>query len=156
MNDYTPFMDLHPELHLVPTTSVNVDINKFHQKFDYVQDLNREEDKNQRAIFHLLVKDGKFGVLLHVPTLFSETNCVALPAVYDSIDFIYKREKTFGAIVEKNGKFGLFFWAYGVLSKKTYSVSPEYDSMEILENRRIRGIKNDIVTYFDETGHILR
>lgn len=27
MNDYVPFMDLHPELNLVPTTSVNININ---------------------------------------------------------------------------------------------------------------------------------
>lgn len=41
---------------------------------------------------------------------------VALPAIYDSIEFIYKIDKSFGAIVSKEGKFGLSFWEHGSFS----------------------------------------
>lgn len=156
MNDYVPFMDKYPELKLVPTTSVSIGISNFQRKYDYVQDLNRRGETSNKEFFHLLVKDGKYGVLLHVPGVFSETNSIALPAIYDSIEFLYKRNKAFGAIIQKNGKFGIYFWAYGTFRNKKYMVAAEYDSMEILDNKRIKAIKDDSVTYFDETGHVLK
>lgn len=156
MEDYIPFMDQYPELQLVPTTSINIGISNFQKKFDYVQDLNRKNKSGAKELFHLLVKDGKYGVLLHSSGLFSDTSSVALPAIHDSIEFLYKKNKSFGAIIQKNGKFGLFFWEYGLLANKKFYVPTEYDSMEVLDNKRIKGIKNNIITYFDETGHVLK
>ena len=156
MNDYVPFMDLYPELNLVPTTSVNINISNFQSRFDYVQDLNRKGKNGIKEVFHLLVKDGKFGLLLHSPGVFSDTDSVALPAIYDSIQFLYKKGKSFGAIVKQNNKYGLFFWEYGILANSKYSVPTEYDSMECMDNKRIKGIKDNNVTYFDETGHVLK
>lgn len=94
--------------------------------------------------------------MLHSSGLFSDTSSVALPAIHDSIEFLYKKNKSFGAIIQKNGKFGLFFWEYGLLANKKFYVPTEYDSMEVLDNKRIKGIKDDIITYFDETGHVLK
>lgn len=156
MKDYTPFMDLHPELKLVPTTSVYINISNFQNRFDYVQDFNRKENNGSKENFHLLVKDGKFGVLLHSSGFFYDTDSIALQAIYDSINFIYRWNKSFGAIVEKNGKFGLIFWEYGLISNDMYSVPIEYDSMEIIENKRIKAIKGNTIVYFDMTGHILK
>lgn len=156
MEDYIPFMDQYPELRLVPTTSINIGISNFQEKFDYVQDLNRKNKSGEKEHFHLLVKDGKFGVLLHSSGLFSNTSSVALPALHDSIEFLYKKNKSFGAIIQKGGKFGLYFWEYGVLTNKRYIVPTEFDSMAVMENKRIKGIKDNTVTYFDETGHVLK
>lgn len=153
MEDYIPFMDLHPELKLIPTTSVQVNIGGFKNKFDYVQDFNRNGGKEK---FHLLVKDFKFGLMLHSSGFFSNTDYIALPAVYESIDFLYKREKSFGAIVKQSGKYGLFFWKYGAIRNEKFAVPIEYDSMVALDNKRIKAIKNDKVVYFDETGHVLK
>lgn len=156
MNDYVPFMDLHPELNLVPTTSVNINISNFQSRFDYVQDINRKGENGQKEVFHLLVKDAKYGVLLHSSGLFSDTSSVALPAIHDSIEFLYKKHKSFGAIIQKEGKFGLFFWEYGILTNKKYAVPTEFDSMEVMESKRIKGVKDNTITYFDETGHVLK
>ena len=156
MNDYVPFMDLHPELNLVPTTSVNINISNFQSRFDYVQDINRKGENGQKEVFHLLVKDAKYGVLLHSSGLFSDTSSVALPAIHDSIEFLYKKHKSFGAIIQKGGKFGLFFWEYGILTNKKYAVPTEFDSMEVMESKRIKGVKDNTITYFDETGHVLK
>ena len=134
MNDYTPFMDQYPELQLVPTTSINISISNFQKKFDYVQDLNRKNKSGVKEHFHLLVKDGKFGVLLYSSGLLSDTNSVALPAIYDSIVFLYKKNKSFGAIIQKGGKFGLFFCEYGYLASKKHTVPTEFDSMEVMEH----------------------
>lgn len=156
MNDYTPFMDKYPELQLIPTTSVNIGIRNFQNRFDYVQDLNRKNKNGTKEQFHLLVKDGKFGILLYSSGLFSDTKSIALPAIYDSIKYLYKKNRSFGAIVEKKGKYGLFFWEYGMLANFKYEVPVEYNSMEVLDNKRIIGLKNDDITYFDETGHVLK
>lgn len=156
MNDYIPFMDQHPELKLVPATSVKTKIKNFPNRFDYVQDLNRKGDKGSKELFHLLVKDGKFGVLMHSSGLFSSTDSIALPAVYDSVFFLFKKEKSFGAIIQLKGKFGLYFWEYGSFKNSHYTVQPEYDSMELLDNKRLKGVKDGNITYFDETGHILK
>lgn len=47
--------------------------------------------------------------MLHTSSFLSKIDEVALPAIYDSIEFIYKIDKSFGAIVSKDGKFGLSF-----------------------------------------------
>ena len=156
MKDYVPFMDKHPELLLVPTTSVNVGISNFQRKFDYVQNLDRKGDNGRMEKFHLLVKDEKYGVLFRSYGLFNDVSQIVLPAVFDSISFLYKRNKAFGAIVCKNGKYGLFFWEYGIFKDDVFSVPEEYDSMAVIENNRIKGIKSDVITYFDETGHVLK
>lgn len=156
MEDYIPFMDQYPELQLVPTTSINIGISNFQKKFDYVQDLNRKNKSGAKELFHLLVKDGKYGVLLHSSGLFSDTSSVALPAIHDFVEFLYKKKRSFGAIIQKGGKYGLFFGEYGVLTNKKYIVPTEFDSMEVMENRRIKGVKDNTITYFDETGHVLK
>lgn len=156
MNDYIPFMDLHPELMLVPASSVNIGVRDFQRRFDYVQDLNRKDAKGGKETFHLLVKDGKFGVLLYTAGFFRTMACVALPAVYDQVIFLYKKGKAFGAIVQHQGKFGLNFWEYGAFLNKKYSVPAVYDSLELLENGRIMGVKDGNITYFDPTGHVLK
>ena len=157
MNDYIPFMDLHPELNLVPATSYDLNVKNFQNRFDYVQDIKRKDADGNEEIFHLVVKDGKFGVLMHVAGLFSDTDRIALPAEYDSVQFLYKRGKAFGAIVEKKGKFGLFFWEYfSMFYINEYSVPAEYESMQPLGNMRIKGIKDNSITYFNETGHVLK
>ena len=156
MEDYIPFMDQYPELQLVPTTSINIGISNFQKKFDYVQDLNRKNKSGAKELFHLLVKDGKYGVLLHSSGLFIDTSSVALPAIHDFVEFLYKKKRSFGAIIQKGGKYGLFFGEYGVLTNKKYIVPTEFDSMEVMENRRIKGVKDNTITYFDETGHVLK
>ncbi len=156
MNDYIPFMDLHPELQLIPTSSVNVGLRNFQSKFDYVQDLKRKNRSGAQEQLHLLVKNGKYGVLLHSSSWFNDITEVVLPAIYDSIDFLYKSKRSFGAIIQKDGKYGLFFWQYGLVINKKHEVSTEFDSMEVLGNKRVKGVKNNIVTYFDETGHVLK
>lgn len=149
-------MDQYPELQLVPTTSINIGISNSQKKFDYVQDLNRKNKSGAKELFHLLVKDGKYGVLLHSSGLFSDTSSVALPAIHDFVEFLYKKKRSFGAIIQKGGKYGLFFGEYGVLTNKKYIVPTEFDSMEVMENRRIKGVKDNTITYFDETGHVLK
>lgn len=156
MNDYTPYLDLHPELELVSSATVRIGIRNFQQRFDYVQDLNRKSKNGKKEVFHLLVKDGKLGLLLYSCGLFCTTVKIVLPAIYDDIKFLYKCKKSLGAIVEQNRKFGLFFWEYGVVSNKSYSVPVEYDSLERLENKRIKGVKDNNIIYFDETGHVLK
>lgn len=155
MNDYIPLMDKYPELQLVPTARVTIDIPKFQNKFDYVQNLDRVV-QNKKEKFHLVVKDNKFGVLFYAFGIFFDKKDIALPAKYEHIEYLYKINRSFGAIVQRDGKFGLYYWAYGLLRNENYSVLAEYDSMELLENKRIKGIKNDTVTYFDFTGQVLK
>lgn len=155
MNDYTPFMDLHPELKLIPTTRVRIGISDFQSRFDYVQDFNRKE-RDRKDNFHLIVKNGKYGVLLHDPGVLGDVDSIALNGEYDSIEFVYKAYRSFCAIVKKDEKYGLVFWTYGRWRDKVYIVTPEYDSMILLGNGRFKGIKDDSVVYFDETGHILK
>lgn len=163
MEDYVPFMDKHPELKLKPTTDVDniIRISNFSRKYDYIQDLNRKGENGKNESFHLIVivgtngdKDTKFGILYH--RMGSLSDCVALPALYESIEFLYKKEKAFAVIMKCNGKYGLFFWEYNFFVNKTYTVAAEYESMEVLSNKRIKGIKNGKVIYFDKTGHVLK
>ena len=58
--------------------------------------------------------------------------------------------------MKREGKFGLFFWEYSMFINNTYSVAAEYDTMNLLDNRRIKGVKNGKVVYFDQTGHVLK
>lgn len=156
VEDYVPFMDLHPELKLVPTTIVDCQIGNFSGKYDYVQDFNRKTENGRIENFHLLVKDAKYGVLYHRDGLFDVIDKIALQAIYDSIDFIYKEEKSFAAIVKHKGKYGLFLWKSGFIFNYTFSIPTEYDSMKMLANNRIVGVKNGRTTYFDQTCHPLK
>lgn len=156
IREQIPFMDLHPELKLVPTTCVQVKVWNFRSRFDYVQDFNRKSADGHVEKFHLLVKDGKYGILLHSTIFFGTTDEVALPAEYTSIEFIYKVDKSFGVIVSKEEKYGLYFWEHGSFMNKKFSVPTEYDKIEQIDNKRIKGTKDNIVVYFDITGHILK
>lgn len=97
MNDYVPFMDLHPELELIPTSRVKIGISNFQEQYDYVQNFKRKRNKH-KELFHLLIKNGEYGVLLHESGPFG-VDSIALNAEFDSIDFTYKAYRTFGAIV---------------------------------------------------------
>ena len=158
--DYKPFPDKHPELNLVPTTTISCSISNLSGKFDYVQDFNRKGDGCRKEQFHLLVNViegvGKYGVLYHHSGFWGDTDSIALQAEYEEITFLYKKEKSFAAIVKREGKFGLFFWEYSMFINNTYSVAAEYDTMNLLDNRRIKGVKNGKVVYFDQTGHVLK
>lgn len=156
MIDYTPYIDQHPELHLVPSSTVSVAIWNFKERVDYVQDLNLKDKDGKRSRFFLVVKDGKQGVLYHHVGFPRNPDHIALPTLYDSIEFLYKRGNSFGAIVKKCGKFGLFFWKLGVFINYKHVVQTEYESMDRLQNNRIRGVKDNTIMYFDETGHILK
>lgn len=156
IKDYIPFMDVYPELELVPTTSVNIPIFNFSKKYDYIQNIERKGDNGHKETFHLLVKDRKFGVLYYNTSSIFDKIKVALPASYDSIEFLGKKKKAFVALVKCTEKYGLFFWKYGFLTNDTLSIPTEYDSLEFLNNNRIKGIRNGQITYFDETGHILK
>lgn len=158
--DYEPFSDKYPELNLVPTTLVSCSISNLSGKFDYVQDFNRKGENGRKENFHLLVNViegvGKYGVLYHHSGFWGDTDSIALQAEYEEIIFLYKSEKSFAAIVKREGKYGLFFWEYCMFINNTFSVAAEYDSMVLLDNKRIKGVKNGKVVYFDQTGHILK
>jgi len=159
--DYKPFLDKHPELELVPTTMVNCSISNLSDKYDYVQEFNRKGENGRKEYFHLLVNvvegDGKYGVLYHKSGFWGDSDSIALQAVYEEIEFLYKRGNSFAAIVKREGKYGLFFWEYNALFfNETFSVPTEYDSMVLLESNRIKGIKDGKIIYFDLTGHVLK
>lgn len=158
MKEHTPFMDLHPELDLVPASLVSIPIYRFCDKFDYVQNLSRKSSNSKKDNFYLLVKGGKFGVLYYYSGfgLFNVTAKVALDAQYDSLKFIYKQNKSFGAIVTLNGKYGLFFWELGIFGSKKLAIPVEYDFMELFGGDRVKAIKGDQLLYFDITGRILK
>lgn len=92
--------------------------------------------------------------MLHTSSFLSKIDEVALPAINDSIEFIYKIDKSFGAIVSKDEKFGLSFWEHGSFFNRTHNVLIEYDVIENLDNKRIKAIKDETIVYFDITGHI--
>lgn len=48
------------------------------------------------------------------------------------------------------------FWTYGYFSNDTYVISPEFDSFVLLDNSRFKAVKDNVVTYFDATGHVLK
>lgn len=158
--DYKPFPDTHQDLNLVSTTIVSCTISNFSGKFDYVQDFNRKGENGRKENFHLLVNViegvGKYGVLYHYSGFWGDTDSIALPAEHEEIEFLNKREKSFAAIVKRDGKYGLFFWEYSMFINNTFSVAVEYDSMVLLDNKRIKGVKNGKVVYFDQTGHVLK
>lgn len=143
-------MDRYPDFKLRPTTEF-----PGHEKikgFDYVQDLKKAFHGN----FYLLVKDEKFGVYMYDSGFFFTTNSVALKAVYDSIEFISNKGQSFGAVVKKDEKYGMIFWTYGRISNNVYEVASEYDSIEKIDSGRFKAIKDNKVTYFDATGHVLK
>ena len=94
--DYKPFPDKHPELNLVPTTTISCSISNLSGKFDYVQDFNRKGDGGRKEQFHLLVNViegvGKYGVLYHHSGFWGDTDSIALQAEYEEITFLYKKD----------------------------------------------------------------
>lgn len=155
-NCYTA-QDKYPELSLVPTTycSKSIKIWLFEHRFDYVQDIKRN---NSSESFHILYKDGKFGVLMHQSGCLWSTSKIALPAKYDNkIDFIEKNHNSFIAIISADGKFGLYFWKNGILGSDKYLIPTIYDSISFEdEKKRFRAIKGDAIIFFDMTGHSLK
>lgn len=154
MNDYIPFMDRFPELHLRPVTEF-LGHSKI-QKYDYVQDLRLTGVKAPNGLFYIIVKDGKFGLYMYSPSLIYDTCTIALKPIYDSIEFIYYQEKNFGAVVQLNGKYGMIFWGYGILMNGKETIKCIYDSIVRVENGRYKAIKNNQVTYFNSAGQILK
>lgn len=156
-NDYAPFMDRFPELKLRPVTEFPE-----HSKirgFDYVQSLKPvalKDVTNRHGYFHLIVKDGKFGIYMFKPGWLWNTTSVALTPKYDSIDFIFYKDESFGVIVKRDGKYGMYFWTYDSFINTTHAVKAEYDSLVKLDNSRFKAVKDNVVTYFDATGHVLK
>ena len=160
INDYAPLPDVFPDLNLVLASRVQVNgIKNFAQTFDYVQELRR---KNKNGYFYLLAKVvsagyALWGVLYHYSTLFRTTDRVALPANYESIDFIYIADEAFSAIVKLDGKYGIFCWQYRRFASNSGRMAVSgYDTMFLMDNGRVKGVKDGNVTYFDVWGHVLR
>lgn len=155
MTDYIPFMDKHPELKLRPVTEFPE-----HDKIrncDYVQDLRLRGSKAPCGHFYFVVKNEKYGVYLFDPAwIWSDTTSLALKPEYDSIEILYYGNRFFSAIVGKNGKYGFYSWKYGCIFNDTYIVPTEYDSFVKLDNSRLKAVKNNTITYFDSTGHVLK
>lgn len=153
--DYVPFMDRYPELKLRPVTEFP-DHVKVHG-CDYIQDLRLRGKKAPSGNFYLVVKNEKFGLYMCDHSwIFSDTTSLALKPEYDSIQILHYSDRSFRAIVCKNGKYGLNFWTYGYFSNDTYVISPEFDSFVLLDNSRFKAVKDNVVTYFDATGHVLK
>lgn len=155
INDYVPFMDRFPELKLRPVTEFPE-----HVKIcdcDYVQDMRLRGKKAPCGNFYFVVKNEKFGLYLYDHSwILSDTTSLALKPEYDSIQILYYGDRFFSAIVCKEGKYGLYFWTYGYFSNDTYVVPTEYDSFVKLDNSRFKAVKDNVVTYFDATGHVLK
>lgn len=155
MTDYIPFMDKHPELKLRPVTEFPNHVKI--RDCDYVQDLRLRGNNAPHGHFYFVVKNEKYGVYLFDPSwILTDTTSLALKPEYDSIEILHHGSRFFSAIVSKNGKFGLYFWKYGYLFNDTHVVPTEYDSLVKLDNSRFKAIKDDVVTYFDSTGHIMK
>lgn len=157
MNDYTPFMDQYPELKLRPVTEFPGHTKI--QKYDYVQSLNPTSMKDSvhtHGVFFLIVKDGKFGIYMFDRGWIKNTSTIALKPEFDSIDFISVKDRSFGAIIKRKGKYGMLFWTYGTIINDKFTVPTIYDTMIKVENNRFKATKDGIVTYFDPTGHILK
>ena len=157
MEDYTPFMDRFPELKLRPVT----EFPEHHkiQGFDYIQSLKPvalNDVKNRHGNFYLIVKNGKFGIYMFKPGWLWSTTSVALQPAYESIDFIFYKDESFGVIVKREDKYGMFFWIYDTFINKTHVVKAEYDSLVKVDKTRFKAVKDNVVTYFDATGHKLK
>lgn len=156
INDYTPFMDLYPELKLLPTSDFKNQISGI-SDFDYIQDVNRTDSDGKLENFHLIVKDRKFGIYLYSSGCVWTVDEIVLSPEFDyPIVFTRKEEMSFSAIIKKNGKYGMLFWNYGFLKNKFYAIKTEYDSIEKLNETRYKAIKGNTVVYFDRNGQILK
>lgn len=155
INDYVPFMDRYPELKFRPVTEFPSHV-KIHE-CDYVQDLRLRGKKAPCGNFYFVVKNEKFGLYMYDHSwILSDTTSLALKPEYDSIQILNYGDRSFCAIVCKEGKYGLLFWTYGYFSNDTYAVPTEYDSFVKLDNSRFKAVKDNMVTYFDATGHVLK
>lgn len=155
MNDYIPFMDKHPELKLRPITEFSEHYKISH--CDYVQDLRLRGEKAPCGNFYFVAKNEKFGLYLFDHSwILPDTTSLALKPEYDSIEIIGYGDRWFSAIVCKNGKFGYYFWEYGCIFNSTYIVPTEYDSFTKINSSRLKAVKDNTITYFDSTGHVLK
>ena len=157
MNDYTPFMDLYPELELRPVTEFPQHYKI--QEFDYVQNLDSTKRKipaHMHGVFFLIVKDGKFGIYMFDSGWISDKYTIVVKPEYESIDFISVNDRSFGAVIKRDGKYGMLFWTYGFIFNYKYTVPAIYDIIIKVENNRFKATKGGQVTYFDPTGHILK
>ena len=154
INDYVPFMDKYPELKLRPVTEF-----PNHPKisnYDYVQDLRLKGKKAPQGYFYFTVKDEKYGIYMFDRGLFDNTTSVVLTPEYERIEVLFYDSRTIGVIVKKNGKYGLFYWTYGFFSNDTTVIRCEYDSFERIEGGRYKAVKDNTVTYFDASAHVLK
>lgn len=151
--------EMYPEYNFVPTTyRQGIKIAAFQHKFDYVQNVKRKKDDGSYESFHILYKDGQFGVLFHISSCLRTISYVALPAKYEyKIDFIKRSDKSFTAIIKKNDKYGIYIWAYGYFFNKKTIIKPKYDEIYFQRDKqRFRAVKGDNVCYYDLTGNILK
>lgn len=154
IKDYTPYMDKYPELKLRPVTEYQE--HELIQQYDYVQDLNLTGESAPNGKFYLIIKDAKMGIYLYSPGLLWDTKTIALRPEYDTIEFMYFQDKQFGAIIQQNGKFGMFFWACGIIQNDHVDIPIQYDSITKLDNGRYKAIHEGIVTYYNSFGQILK
>jgi len=156
INDYTPFMDLYPELQLLPTSDFKNQISGI-SEFDYIQDINRKDADGELEKFHLIVKDRKFGIYLYSSGCAWTVDEIVLSPEYDyPIVFTRKEGMSFSAILKQKGKYGMLFWKYGLFINNFYVIKTEYDSIEKLNETRYKAIKGNTVVYFDRNGQVLK
>lgn len=156
IQDYTPLPDKYPDLHLVLTSKVEIDVKDFSSKFDYVQSLSVD---NKYGRFYKLAKVDSngiatWGILYYHDGLWLTTSIVVLPAKYESIEIVYFKGKVFSAIVKTDGIYGIAYWNSSY--KEAIMKAAHYDFMEKMENKRIKGVKDGRVTYFDEVGDVYK
>lgn len=154
MNDYTPFMDQYPELKLRPVTEFPG--HPKIQDLDYVQNLRLVGSNAPNGFFYIIVKDGKMGLYMYDLGFFSATTSIALKPIHDSIEFIYHKERSFGAIIQTNGKYGMIFWKYGFLINDKEKIKCVYDSIVKVGDGRYKATKDNQVVYFNSVGQMLK
>ena len=156
IQDYTPLPDKYPDLHLVLTSKVEIDVKDFSSKFDYVQSLS--VDNKYGRLYKLAKVDtngiATWGILYYHDGLWLTTSIVVLPAKYESIEIVYFKGKVFSAIVKTDGMYGIAYWNSSY--KEAIMKAAHYDFMEKMENKRIKGVKDGRVTYFDEVGDVYK
>ena len=152
--EQTPFMDMYPQLSLLPTTIVSSPIDL--SSYDYVQDLTRDNGKDH---YHLIVKNRKFGVFYTRKGMLRTKASVIVKCRYDYITIITQNDKSATFKLQLDGKFGLLAWKLGsIFDSRTY-IKPIYDDItqEVIGNfMRFTAQTTNSVVYYDSTCNLLR
>lgn len=89
MENYIPFMDLHPEKNLHPVCEYKISVWFFHSRYDYVEKISLEDKYNR---FYYLVRKGQFGILRYRKTFFGNKTKIIIPCKYDEIEKIRNQD----------------------------------------------------------------